>query len=77
MHFAFVVGAGVIRLGAAGTAGGGVLLDGLSRSYSRVIGSKGLWPQLVRCAPFPSTALYFKGTEVTCPEVRIYSIMIS
>lgn len=28
MRFAFVVGAGVIGLGAAGTAGGRVLLDG-------------------------------------------------
>jgi hypothetical protein len=43
----------------------------LSRSYSRVNGSEGLWPQLVRCAPFPSTAPYFKGTEITYPEVRI------
>jgi hypothetical protein len=31
----------------------------LSRSCSRAIGSEGLWPQLVRCAPFPSIALYF------------------
>jgi hypothetical protein len=49
----------------------------LSRSYSWVIGSEGLWPQLIRCAPFPSTAPYFKGTEITCPEVQIYSILIS
>jgi hypothetical protein len=49
----------------------------LSRSYSRVIGSEGLWPQLIHCAPFPSTAPYFKGTGITCLEVWIYSILIS
>jgi len=30
------------------------------RSYSNRFGSEGLWPQLVRCAPFPSIALYFR-----------------
>ncbi|KAG2046344.1 hypothetical protein BDR06DRAFT_197046 [Suillus hirtellus] len=30
------------------------------RSYSRRIRSEGLRPQLVRCAPFPSTVPYFK-----------------
>ncbi|KAG1850657.1 hypothetical protein F4604DRAFT_1592754 [Suillus subluteus] len=33
----------------------------LLRPYSRGIRSEGLWPQLVRCAPFPSTAPYFRA----------------
>ncbi|KAG1887748.1 hypothetical protein F4604DRAFT_1674916 [Suillus subluteus] len=33
----------------------------LLRPYSRGIRSEGLWPQLMRCAPFPSTAPYFRA----------------
>ncbi|KAG1823088.1 hypothetical protein EV424DRAFT_1538583 [Suillus variegatus] len=40
------------------------------RSYSRRIGSEGLRPQLVRCAPFPSTVPYFKVLTITRPKVR-------
>jgi hypothetical protein len=46
------------------------------RLYSQVIGSEGLWPQLIHCASFPSTAPYFKGTEVIGLEVWIYNILI-
>jgi hypothetical protein len=38
----------------------GVSLNILLRSYSRGIGSKGLRPQLVCCAPFLSIAPYFR-----------------
>jgi hypothetical protein len=41
----------------------------LSRSCSRAIGSEGLWPQLVRCAPFPSIALYFTKARLSRPKV--------
>jgi hypothetical protein len=38
-----------------------ITFEGLMlRSYSNRFGSKGLWPQLVRCAPFPSIAQYFR-----------------
>ncbi|KAG2051816.1 hypothetical protein BDR06DRAFT_1060326, partial [Suillus hirtellus] len=37
----------------------------LLRSYSCRIGSEGLRPQLVRCAPFPSTVPYFKVLTTT------------
>jgi len=32
----------------------------LLRSYSNRFGSEGLRPQLIRCAPFPSIAPYFR-----------------
>jgi hypothetical protein len=42
----------------------------VSRSYSRGIGSEGLRPQLVRCAPFPSIAPYFRILYVSYPKIR-------
>jgi hypothetical protein len=41
------------------------------RSYSRGNGSEGLWPQLVRCAPFPSIAPYFRMLYVSYPKIRM------
>ncbi|KAG2747606.1 hypothetical protein P692DRAFT_201806421 [Suillus brevipes Sb2] len=35
----------------------------------KAIGSEGLWPQLVHCAPFPSIALYFTKARLSCPKV--------
>lgn len=49
----------------------------LLRSYSRVDGSEGLWPQLVRCAPFPSIALYLRNTIVSDPKIQMYNVWIS
>jgi len=43
----------------------------LLRSYSRGNGSKGLRPQLVHCAPFPSIALYFRMLYVSYPKIRM------
>jgi hypothetical protein len=40
------------------------------RLYSRGIGSEGLWPQLIRCAPFPSIAPYFRLLYLSYPKVR-------
>jgi hypothetical protein len=37
------------------------------------IGSKGLWPQLICCAPFPSIALYFRILYLSYPKVRVVS----
>jgi len=37
------------------------------------IGSEGLWPQLVYCAPFPSIALYFRILYLSYPKVRVVS----
>jgi hypothetical protein len=34
-------------------------------------GSKGLWPQLVCCAPFPSIAQYFRMLRVSYPKIRM------
>lgn len=47
------------------------------RSYSRIIGSEGFWPQLVCCAPFPSIAPYFRSTEVLGLKIQTYNILIS
>jgi len=41
------------------------------RSCSRDIRSKGLWPQLVCCAPFPSTALYFRVVYVVYLKIHM------
>jgi hypothetical protein len=43
----------------------------LLRSYSRGIGSEGLWPQLICCAPFPSIAPYFRILYVSYPKIRM------
>jgi hypothetical protein len=43
----------------------------LLRSYSNDIGSKGLRPQLVRCAPFPSIAQYFRMLYVLYLKIRM------
>jgi hypothetical protein len=43
----------------------------LLRSYSRGNGSEGLRPQLVRCAPFPSIAPYFRILYVSYPKIRM------
>jgi hypothetical protein len=37
----------------------------LLRLYSNGIGSEGLWPQLVHCAPFLSIAQYFRKLYVS------------
>jgi hypothetical protein len=44
------------------------------RSYSIGIGSEGLWPQLVHCTPFPSTALYFRVIYIAYPldDYQVY-----
>jgi hypothetical protein len=41
------------------------------RSYSRGIGSEGLQPQLVHCAPFPSIAPYFRILYVSYPKIQM------
>jgi hypothetical protein len=41
------------------------------RSYSRGIGSEGLRPQLVHCAPLPSIALYFRILYVLYPKIQM------
>jgi len=41
----------------------------LLRLYSRGIGSEGLRPQLIRCAPFPSIAPYFKILYLSYPKI--------
>jgi hypothetical protein len=43
----------------------------LLRSYSKGIGSEGLWPQLVRCAPFPSIAPYFRILYVSYLKIQM------
>jgi hypothetical protein len=43
----------------------------LLRSYSRGIGSEGLWPQLICCAPFPSIAPYFRILYVSYAKIRM------
>jgi hypothetical protein len=52
-------------------ATGAVRLVQVLRSYSRGNRSKGLWPQLVRCAPFLSIAPYFRMLYVLCPKIRM------
>jgi len=34
-------------------------------------GSKGLWPQLVCCAPFLSIALYFRMLYISYPKIQM------
>jgi hypothetical protein len=46
-----------------------LVLEMVSRSCSRAVGSEGLWPQLVRCAPFPNIALYFTKARLSRPKV--------
>jgi len=41
------------------------------RSYSKDIGSEGLWPQLIRCAPFPSIAPYFRILYLSYPKIQM------
>jgi hypothetical protein len=41
----------------------------LLRLYSNDIGSKGLWSQLIRCAPFPSIAQYFRKLYILCLKI--------
>jgi hypothetical protein len=48
----------------------GVLL----RSYSRGNGSEGLRPQLVRCAPFPSIAPYFRMLYILYPKIQMANV---
>jgi hypothetical protein len=38
-------------------------------------GSEGLRPQLIRCAPFPSIALYFRMLQVLYPKIRMAVIV--
>jgi hypothetical protein len=46
-------------------------IGGVLRSYSKGIGSKGLWPQLVCCAPFLSIAPYFRILYLSYPKIRM------
>jgi hypothetical protein len=41
------------------------------RLYSNGFGSEGLWPQLVRCAPFLSIAPYFRILYLSYPKIRM------
>jgi hypothetical protein len=47
----------------------GVSSNILLRSYSNDIGSEGLRPQLVCCAPFPSIAQYFRILYLSYPNI--------
>jgi hypothetical protein len=42
---------------------------GIVKVMLKAIGSEGLWPQLVRCAPFLSIALYFTKARLSRPKV--------
>jgi hypothetical protein len=53
----------------------GVSLNILLRSYSKDIRSEGLRPQLVRCAPFPSIAPYFRILYLLYPKIRMAIIV--
>jgi hypothetical protein len=47
----------------------------LLRSYSRGIGSEGLWPQLVHCAPFLSIAPYFRILYISYPKIQMAKVV--
>jgi hypothetical protein len=47
----------------------GVSSNILLRSYSNDIGSKGLWPQLICCAPFLSIAQYFRKLYISYSKI--------
>jgi hypothetical protein len=49
----------------------GVSLNILLRSYSNRFGSEGLRPQLIRCAPFLSTAPYFRILYLSYPKIQM------
>jgi hypothetical protein len=46
-------------------------LERVLRSYSRGNRSEGLRPQLIRCAPFPSIAPYFRMLYVSYLKIRM------
>jgi len=48
-----------------------LLTKGMLRLYSKDIGSEGLRPQLVHCAPFPSIAPYFRILYLSYPKIRM------
>jgi hypothetical protein len=43
--------------------------------YSIGIGSEGLWPQLICCAPFPSTVLYFRVVYVAYLKIQMTIVL--
>jgi hypothetical protein len=46
-------------------------IESVLRSYSNRFGSKGLQPQLVCCAPFPSIAPYFRILYLSYLKIRM------